>query len=108
VKAAAQKRREQVVQRLEEILLELEGRLPLPTGRVGAGLLDALEIADRIRRVVRAEAKTLLRKAPGALPGWSVSRNGAPERGEREPTMVIRSHHRKSAIRLVQRPRILK
>ena len=77
-----------VVERLESVLAELEGRLPLPAGAVGAGLLDALETADRIRRVVRAEAKTLLR--------------------ERELRVVIRSHHRRSAMRLVQRPRILK
>jgi hypothetical protein len=64
---------QEVVEKLEAILLEL-GRLPLPASRVGAALLDALEGMDRIRRVVRAEAKTLLRKAPGALPGWRVSR----------------------------------
>ena len=45
-----------------------------------------------------------------ALPGWRVSRgNGARElelAAGLTPTMVIRSHHRRSALRLIQRPRI--
>ena len=107
MKAVAQEPSEDVVERLEAVLAELEGRLPLPAGAVGAGLLDALEAANRLRRVVRAEAKTLLRKAPGALPGWRViTRNGAPEREDREPRLMIRSHHRSSAVRLIQRPHI--
>jgi hypothetical protein len=95
-----------VVERLESILLEIE-RLPLPVGKIGAAFLDMLEVMGRVRKRVRNEAKALLRKAPGALPGWRVSRNGAPERGQREPTVVIRSHHRRSAVRLIQGPRIL-
>ena len=98
-----------IVGRLESVLTELEG--PLPASKIGAGLLDVLETADRIRKIVRAEAKALLTRAPDALPGWRVSR----ENGARElefagltPTTVIRSHHRRSAVRLIQRPRVLK
>jgi hypothetical protein len=100
-----------IVERLASILGELE-YLPLPSVRVGAALLHALEGMDRIRRVVRAEAKALLTRAPDALPGWRVSRgNGARElelAAGLTPTMMIRTHHRRSAVRLIQRPRILK
>ena len=44
--ACTQEPCEEVVERLEAILAELEGRLPLPAGAAGAGLLDALEAAD--------------------------------------------------------------
>jgi hypothetical protein len=98
------KPRKDVVARLEAVLAELEGRLPLPAGAVGARLLDALEAAARIRRVVRTEAKTLLRKAPGALPGWSVSSancNGKTRTvGE---LMPVRAHQRESALKLIRR-----
>jgi hypothetical protein len=41
---------EEVVERLEAILLELE-RLPLPANKVGAALLDTLESADGFEKL---------------------------------------------------------
>lgn len=96
-----------IVERLEGVLVELRG-LPLPAGSAGSSLLAVLEAVEEERQMMRTRAKALLSKAPGALPGWTISRNGAPEREKHEPTaMVIRSHHRRSAVRLIQRPRIL-
>jgi hypothetical protein len=95
---------EEVVERLEAILLELE-RLPLPASKVGAALLDTLESADRVRRALRAQAKAILARMPGALPGWRVSRSGAPDQLERLglALTVIRRHRRRQSVRLFQR-----
>jgi hypothetical protein len=84
VKAAAllspQEPCEEVVERLEEILLEI-GRLPLPPGSAGSSLLDTFEIMDRARKRARTAAKAMLVKEPSALPGWRV----AVPNGRRNP-----------------------
>jgi hypothetical protein len=60
----------EIVQSLRRILVKLD-QLALPTGKVGADFLDALEVTDKIRTKVRDKAKELLLNGdPDALPGW--------------------------------------
>jgi hypothetical protein len=60
----------EVVQSLRHILVKLD-QLALPTGKVGADFLDALEVTDKIRTKARDKAKELLLNGdPNALPGW--------------------------------------
>ena len=95
---------QELVERLEAVLVELE-RLPLPPGRAGSSLLDTFEIMDRARKRARTAAKAMLVKEPSALPGWRVSRSGAPDQLERLglALTVIRRHRRRQSVRLFQR-----
>jgi hypothetical protein len=93
---------EELVERLEAVLVELE-RLPLPPGSAGSSLLDAFEIVDRARKRARTAAKAMLVKEPSALPGWRIGGVIGRDGTEKPPsTLMIRRHEREAGLRLIQ------
>ena len=89
-----------VVERLESVLVDLQ-RLPLPAGRIGASLLNVLEILEGIRAKTRGHAKALLCKSPGVLPGWSVtSKNPHGKRRAAGEIIGVRSYRRENSLKL--------
>jgi hypothetical protein len=52
-------------------LLEQVDHLALPTGPLGRDFLDALEVLDQTRLKIRAKARELLLRDPGAIPNWT-------------------------------------
>ena len=89
-----------VVERLEGVLADLQ-RSPLPAGRVGASLLDVLEILDVIRAKTRINAKALLVKAPKALPGWSITaKNPHGKRRVVGEIVPVKSYKRENSLKL--------
>ena len=93
---------EDIVSRLASVLDELE-RLHLPRGRQGARLLDVMEILAGIRAKTRTRAKALLTKAPGALPGWSITAKNPHGRSRAvgEP-VPVRSYERENSLKLIR------
>jgi hypothetical protein len=57
------------IERLKRVLAQID-QLPLSLGPEGCALLDALELAHKIRERIREKARDLLTKNPRAIPHW--------------------------------------
>jgi hypothetical protein len=62
---------QQIIARLKAIL-NLVDTIPIPEGALGADLLEALELTDRVRDRIRARVKELLVAHPHLIAGWHV------------------------------------
>jgi hypothetical protein len=70
---AVSKRR--VVENLRALPEQVD-HLALPTGPLGRDFLDALEVLDQTRLKIRAKARELLLRDPGAIPNWTAVQGG--------------------------------